>query len=247
MHRFYAPSKNISGGSLVINDKEQVGHISRVLHLKVHEEVSVFDDKNNDYLCLIKEITKGSVAMSIIKKRPGEVSGKLMIAIACAIPKNVKMDTIVDKLTQLGVDEIMPLVTERVIVKLDKDKEAKRVSRWRKIALAAAKQSQRSSQPRIDNILSLKEALDKCGGFELRLFGALTGERRPLKEALSGARPKNIFVLIGPEGDFTPREAELIREAGCTGVSLGELVLRVDTACIAALSFLRLYYQEKQL
>jgi 16S rRNA (uracil1498-N3)-methyltransferase len=153
------------------------------------------------------------------------------------------MDDIVDKLTQLGVECIIPLETERGIVRLDKQKKIQRSQRWEKIALSAAKQSQGSRLVVIKPVSALKDVLLSVDDFDLKLMPTLEGERKSLKDVFSRGECigiKKIIVLIGPEGDFTPGEVALAKKAGFIPVSLGERVLRVDTAAIAVASFIKL-------
>ncbi|MBM3245838.1 MAG: 16S rRNA (uracil(1498)-N(3))-methyltransferase [Candidatus Omnitrophica bacterium] len=241
MYRFFCPYKNIARDKIIITDKQQGRHIRDVLRLKAGDAVVIFDDKSNEYDCRIIRILP-TVVLSI-QKRHLALKGQrgLYLAVACAIPKKSKMDDIVDKLTQLGVDRIIPLETERVIIRLDKHKKMLRQKRWEKIAVSASEQSQRKSVPIIGDIQDLKTALAGSVDFDLKLIAALTSDFRPLKEVLGRSRPKDILIFIGPEGDFSPAEVALARQAGCIPVSLGELVLRVETAALAAASFIRLY------
>lgn len=245
MHRLYSPPKNISGNEIIINDKGQVHHNRNVLRLKKNEEVVVFDDKGNEYRTILLGYSSKGMILKIVEKRNNALkSSKVGITIACAIPKGSCMDKIIDKLTQLNVDRIIPLETERVIVKLDKDKIGLRHERWKKIALNTSLQSQRSLLPILEPVKSIKELLSDLGGFDLKLIPALTGDRKLLKEVLKEFKPKNILAIVGPEGDFTSEELDSAKKAGCIPVSLGDSVLRVETAAITAAGFIRLYYEE---
>lgn len=242
MQRLYSPSQNISGNKISIDDKEQIHHARDVLRIKEDEEVIIFDDKGNEYRSILIEYLPKSMTFKIKEiKKPNPELSKIKITIACAIPKGSRMDEIIDKLTQLGVERIIPLETERVIVKLNKHKRILRQERWKKIALNATFQSQRNTLPIIEPIKNIGQLLSDSGSFDLKLIPTLAGERKLLKEALGKPKPRNILVLIGPEGDFTEEELDLARSRGCIPVSLGDLVLRVDTAAIAVMSFIRLY------
>ena len=122
-------------------------------------------------------------------------SRNIHVTIACAIPKKSKIDDIIDKLIQLGVDRIIPLITERVIVKLDDKKKLSRRERWEKIALSSVKQSQRNIIPVIETVKDMGEVLRNSKDFDLKLIGALTGKRMPLKKVLDNAKAKNILVF----------------------------------------------------
>ncbi len=239
MHRFFIPSQNISVDKIIISDKNQIHHIKDVLRFKIEGEIIVFDDKGNEYTCLIKELLRDRIILKIKAKRLFSKRDKVKITLACAIPKKSKMDDIIDKLTQLGVARIIPLETERVVVKLNKNKKETRLLRWQKIALSATQQSQRNTPSVIEPIKNIKEVLIKLENYDLKLIPTLTGRRKPLKEVLGGYKPSNILVLIGPEGDFTDGEIKLALENGFIPVTLGDTILRVDTAAIAVVSMLR--------
>lgn len=241
MHRFFVLSRNISSGKVTIVDKKQVHYIRDVLRLKADDKIIIFDDKGSEYSCVIEEIAEHIILNVKEKSLLLQKEKQIMITVACAIPKKSKMDDIIDKLTQLGVDRIIPMESQRVIVRLDKNKKIAKHKRWQKIALSATQQSQRISLPDIEPIQKINEVLNKAEGFDLKLIPILIGERQTLKDAVVKLRPKNILVFIGPEGDFTPQELELAKGHGFVPVTLGDLVLRVDTAAIAVTSFIRLY------
>jgi len=244
MHRLYCPSQNISDNKIIIDNKDQVHHAKNVLRLKVNEEVVIFDDEGNEYRSILEESLPKSMIFQVKDKEKFILNpSKIKITVACAIPKDSRMDEIIDKLTQLGAQRIIPLETERVIVKLDKHKGILRQERWKKIAFNASLQSQRNTLPILEPIKNIKQLLSDSGSFDLKLIPTLTGERKPLKEILKESKPKNILVIIGPEGDFTTEEVNSAIKMGCIPVSLGDLVLRVETAAVAVASFIRLYYE----
>lgn len=243
MQRFFIDSKGITTDLITILDTAQVHHIKDVLRFKEKDSISVFDEKSNQYIAQIIEISAQKVTLKIKEKVP-VILKNLHITIACAIPKKSKFDDIVDKLTQLGVERIIPLRTERVIVKLGGDKEATRLTRWRKIALSASQQSQQSSLSIVDSVKEIEEVLADCKDFDLKLIPTLSGERKGIKDVIDKfipAKRGNILVFIGPEGDFTDREVGHAIKSGCIPVTLGNAVLRVETAAISVASFLKLY------
>lgn len=241
MNRFFCPINNISPDKIIISNKEQVHHLRDVLRLKINDKITVFDDKGNEYNCVIDKLSD-SVTLNIKERRQASEEKKYpRITIACAIPKRAKFDEIVDKLTQLGTDTIIPLETARVIVKLDRQKKLARQKRWESIALNASQQSQRSRIPVIAAVKDIKNVLLNSNDYDLKIIPTLSGARKYLKEVLTGLSPRNILALIGPEGDFSPEEVNLAKEAGFIPVSLGDSVLRVDTAAIAVVSFIKLY------
>jgi 16S rRNA (uracil1498-N3)-methyltransferase len=240
MHRFFISSGCISKDNAVISIRKDIHYFTDVLRFKIGEEVIIFDERGREYTCIVEGISK-KVSLKIKEKieKSGERK-RVSLAIACAIPKKAGMDDIVDKLTQLGVDKIIPLNTERVIVKLDKHKEGLRLKRWQTIALNAAQQSQRNSIPVIQPVRNMREILSECEGYDLKIIPTLAGERKTLKEVLIHFKPKAVIALIGPEGDFSDGEVELAKNKGFIPVTLGDSVLRVETAAVAVASFISL-------
>lgn len=240
MQRFFVPAKNIGLEAATISDRDQCHHIRDVLRLKAKDRIHIFDGEGREYLCSIKSISNEGIIL-MIKERHKIGRKRVKITVACAIPKKAKMDEIIDKLTQLGVDEVIPLKTERTVVKLDKEKVKMRTARWQKVVLAASQQSQRSSLPKVSSLKDFREVVLSSSGFDLKLIPHLGPKRKSLKEALGAGDAKNILVLIGPEGDFSDGEVKKAVNAGFISVSLGENVLRIDTAAIAVVSFIKLY------
>jgi 16S rRNA (uracil1498-N3)-methyltransferase len=243
MNRFYCAGADVSADSITIKDKEQVHHIKDVIKLREGERVFVFDDKANQFDCVVGRITLTQVVFAVNKKISAALSSRPVITIACAIPKHSKIDDMIDKLTQLGVDRIIPLMTERVIVRLDEEKKCSRRDRWQKIALSASKQSQRNTVPVVDEVTEVKDLIAAAKDFDIKLIPTLPGERRSLKDACAGQTPGSIIVLIGPEGDFTPTEVSLALKAGFIPVTFGDQVFRVETAALFIASILHYEYR----
>ena len=242
MHRLFCSSADIKDRRIIISDIGALHHIKNVLRLKPGEEIIVCDDKGNEYACVAQAFHAKNMVLMVKGKRNIQKSGRVIITVACAVPKNSRFDDIVDKLTQVGVDRIVPMLTERVIVKLDKAKESLRLNRWQKVGLSAAQQSQRHNLPEISRVKSFNEVIEESAklGYDLKLIPVLTGQRKTLKAVLNDCQPKNVLFLIGPEGDFTFKEVSLAVGAGFIPVSLGEFILRVETAAVSVASFIRL-------
>ena len=243
MHRIYLPSIEINKNILILSDSPQLHHLKDVLRIHAKEQVTFFDGKSNEYLAELQEISENGAIFTIKGTRKAANAPKYKLTIACAIPKNSKIEDIIDKLTQLGVYKIIPLKTKRVIVKLDTNKKENRLKRWRQVAINASQQSQRNTLPIIGPLMGFDELMRQSSEFELKMIPTLEGERKNLRELLPKTKPetKNILVLIGPEGDFTPEEILSAKKAGFIPVSLGKLVLRVETAAVAVASFIKLY------
>lgn len=239
MRKIFVLSKDIHKDLIKIADTEKIHHLKVVLRVKAGQALSVFDELGKEYLGLIEAVSARGITVKISKKMknaPGKK--KFNLTLAVAIPKKAKFDDIVDKLTQLGVARVIPMWTERTIVKLDPAAARARLERWKKIARSAAEQSRRNGLPDISPVKDIKEVVSVSADYDLKLIPALAEKCKNLKQVLSGAKPKNIIVLIGPEGDFSPGELVFCQEAGFIPVTLGRSVLRVDTAAVAAASYI---------
>ncbi len=237
MHRFYIPIE-IGADEVVLSDARLLHHVRDVVRLGTGDEIVIFDSQGNECLCTIQELdrTQAKLAIKSRRKTVPRVTG---ITVACAVPKR-GFDEVVDSLTQLGVDAIIPVQTARGVVKLDEARQQSRLQRWTRIAHNAAEQSRRGSVPTIGPVMGFNDVLIRSEAFGVKLFPTLSGNRKELKEVLRGSHPHNVFALIGPEGDFTPQELGLALDAGFIPVSLGDLVLRVGTAAVAVVSYVRL-------
>jgi 16S rRNA (uracil1498-N3)-methyltransferase len=236
MHRFYVDKTE--GSKAVISDKEQLHHLRDVLRLKVNDGISLSDGLGNDYAAVITAFDKKQAEVAVTLIRAAR-ENQVKLTVACAIPKNTRFDDIVDFLTQLDVESIIPVTTERVVVKLDAAGAVEKHKRWVKIAQSAAQQSRRSRIPVISPVTDYPDVISQSGSFDLKLIPHLSGDRKPIKEVLAETHAKDILVLIGPEGDFTPQEVNLALDHGFLPVSLGDTVLRVATAAIAVASYIK--------
>lgn len=239
MQRLYYPKEHILGDSISINTAEQVHYLYGVLRLRPKESLLVFDGKGAEYLCVAENLTSRQIDLKVKEKRQARPI-EPRLSIACAIPKKSKMDDIIDKLTQLGAASIIPMLTQRVNVEWGQQQRNKHAARWRKIAISACEQSGRAYLPVIEDIVEFKTVIAKKGDFDLKLIPNLTHKKNTLKELFIAHHFRNILVLIGPEGDFTPEEVKLALDNGFQAVSLGDLVLRVETAAVAVASYIRL-------
>lgn len=238
MSRFYIPQESIKGDNAVVDGKE-ARHIIDVMRLKKGDLIEAFDGEGNIYQGRICQI-KGKILSLKIEKRAKEFAGKkAKVSLFQAVPKKNKMEHIIEKAVELGVDEIYPVVTSRTIVRLDDKRAEQRHSRWQRIALEAAKQCGRGSVPDLKKTISFAGVLPFLAKFDLKLIACLSADTKAIKTVLEkSADKKNTALLIGPEGDFTPEEIKQAVGAGCAAVSLGRLVLKCDTAALAALAMI---------
>jgi 16S rRNA (uracil1498-N3)-methyltransferase len=237
MHRFHVDSIP-ERESIIISDPGQLHHLRDVLRLATNEEITVFDGRGYECQCIVSQIDAKSVILTV-KTREVVNTPKVRMTVACALPKK-GLDDIVDKLTQLGVRTIIPMMTERVVVRMEGRGTQAKLNRWRRLAQAAAEQSQRGDIPEIKPLTEFREVVGHSDDFTIKLIPNLGGDRKNLNEIVTNAAFESILVLIGPEGDFTAEEVDMAVMAGFIPVSLGSLVLRVDTAAVAVAAYIRM-------
>lgn len=236
MSRFYVPPECVSGAKIIIRGDE-LHHARDVMRLAADDEITVFDGTGKEYHGIIRQVDKGQMVITIEKTLERKAEG-CRVTLVQALPKSDKMDLIVEKATELGVERIIPAVTERTVVRADTKGENVKVERWRKIALVAAKQCGRSTIPEVSGITGFEDSLKALNGQEIKIIPCLYDDTKALKDVLKGRKAGSAAVFIGPEGDFTKREVEEAKAIGAITVSLGNEVLRSETAAICALSVL---------
>lgn len=246
--RFFIAPSQVSGSRISISD-EDVRHIAAVLRMKTGDALLLCDGQGAEYQVAIAEISKSEIKTDIINQSKREIASP-RITLCQGLPKSDKMDWIVQKATELGVSNIVPLVTERTIVKI-RDEE-KRISRWQKICREAAMQSNRPDIPQIEQVRSFRDFIFSLDPGPRPLTPGSSAPEpgtlllipweegtEPIKDVLQKSREvKKVIVLIGPEGGFSSVEASMAREKGFHAVSLGPNILRTETAAIAVLSMI---------
>ncbi len=242
MNRFIVEKNLIGKDEITITDAADIRHLVRVLRMQKGEELFVSDGEGGGYIGAIEQVSKDRITLKIKKtyERQKKEDQKVRITLACAIPKNTGFEDIVDKCTQLGVDEIIPILTERTLV--EKAVFEKKSGRLKRIIVAAAKQSGALFLPQLRAPQLFDDLIRSVGNFDLCLIPNLSSKPLSLKDSVSDFNGRRLMVMIGPEGDFSEQEIDRAFQAGCKGVDLGSSVLRVDTAAIAVVSFLRLYF-----
>ncbi|MCK4860126.1 MAG: 16S rRNA (uracil(1498)-N(3))-methyltransferase [Candidatus Omnitrophica bacterium] len=234
MSRFFVPSENVKQKEIFVSGKEN-HHLVRVMRLKAKDDVVVFDNSGKEYYGIIKKVSSQETVIEIKKVQERKEQNKVEITLVQAIPKKAKIEDIIDKTTQLGIWGIIPMITERTIVRPSKEKAY--LQRWQKIALESCKQCGRAKPPYINDIVNFKDLISQNSQYDLALMPSLLGKRKGLKE-ISLQKTKNIIFFIGPEGGWTNQEIELAEKNGVILVDLGERVLRTDTAAIAMTAIL---------
>lgn len=235
--RFFIAPDQIHEPFITITDEDS-RHIAVVLRMRPGEQLLLCDGRGMAYTAAIKSVGRAEIKAEIISRSKQDLPFS-RVTLGQGMPKSDKMDLIMQKATELGVSSIVPLVTERTIVKL-RDEE-KRLVRWRKICREAAMQSNRPEIPRVEEIRIFGDFIrDLTSGPDTLLLLPWEEGTEPVKNVLrKQGQIKNVFVLIGPEGGFSEKEAALAREKGFHAVSLGPNILRTETAAIAVLSMIQ--------
>lgn len=238
MSRFYVKPESVKDTRIYV-EKEESHHIIDVMRLSEGDRIVVFDGTGREYAGEIESIANKRVVINILERRSSKKKHPVSISLAQAVPKRDKMDLIVQKTTELGVDEIIPVETARTIVRLKGKRRDFKIGRWEKIAVEASKQSGRADLPEIKEITPFEKIIESIDRFDIAIIPCLSEKAISIKSALEKAkRPKRALVIIGPEGGFSDDEIRRAAEKGALPVTLGPLVLKSDTAAIAAVSIL---------
>jgi len=213
-------------------NKDDLYHILTVMRMKSGDSIEVVYNEEV-YICIL-EISNNNVDVIIKSKEENKVLDNIEKVLIIPLLKENKMDLIFQKSTELGIDKIIPVIMERSIIKLDKDKELKKVERWNKICKEASEQSKRVNIPIVTEVKTLKE-LDGIDG--IKLVCSTKEKENTIKKYLNKNNGYNkINIVIGPEGGISPKEEEYLNGIGFESVSLGNNIMRVETVPIYILS-----------
>lgn len=240
MHRFYLPPEECKTGPLTLAGRE-AHHALRVLRLRRGERVTVLDGAGDEFACEVESFDRDKVHLAILEQKRA-VPLPCQITLLQALPKAKLIESIIQKATELGVARIVPLLSERVVSDLDEKDAERKGEKWQQVAIEAIKQCGMAWLPRVEAPITPAEFLARKEVFELPMVASLQpGAQHPRAyfrnfESRHNRPPKSACVWVGPEGDFTPGEVEMITTAGVLPITLGNLVLRVETAATYCLS-----------
>lgn len=237
MPKFFVAKEKINGDIITI-DTEDVAHIRRVLRLDKGDIITVCDSVAIDYSAEITEISDKAVTCRVLSKEKNNAESNISVTLFQALPKATKMELIIQKNTELGVVRIVPCSLSRCVVKLDGKDARKKCERWQKIADEAAKQSGRGILPEVSDVLSFKEAVAEMKKADLCFVPYESADDITLKSVLKNSSAKTVSFMIGPEGGFSPEEAEYLKNEDVPLVTLGKRILRTETAGMAVLSMI---------
>jgi 16S rRNA (uracil1498-N3)-methyltransferase len=242
MHRFYVSPENWNPDALALSGSE-AHHARDVLRMNPGEKLVLFNGRGREVTAEIIDLAPDEIRL---RKLHGSEAAPLRcrIVLGQAIPKGKNMDLIVQKAVEIGAAEIAPIISDRTIVQVDSESAAHKQAKWQQIAIEAAKQCGQNWLPRVHAPRKLAEIFADLATIDLRLIGSLQPGAQHLKRILGDYSnehrqlPRSVLMLVGPEGDFTPAELALARSHGCRPITLGPIILRVETAAIYCLSIL---------
>lgn len=212
--------------------------MSKVLRLKEGDEIDVSDGELWEYHGKITALEPEYCQVEILDKQKFSAEPETRITLFQGIPKQGKMELIVQKAVELGACGIVPVFMDRTVV-TDKGNFGRKIQRWQKVSAEAVKQCKRGIIPQVEEAIRMPEVLERFSAFDLVLFPYENEEGTTIKQVLrreADRQPRNIAVIIGPEGGFSEKEAEQIVEAGGASVTLGKTTLRTETAGLAAIA-----------
>lgn len=243
MKRFFILKENILNSTIVL-DGEEHNHLSKVLRLKVNDEVECFYNSSQVYNCKILEITKNYSKLQILSSYDCLQNPKTNLTLFQALPKQDKLETVCQKLTELGVKKVVPFVSSFCIAKENSNK----IERLNKIIVSASKQCGRTSLLEVENTKSFNEMLDCLKNYHFVIFASeLDNKTDCLIKKLStlNMQGKCVAYIIGSEGGFSAEEAKKIKELqNVITINLGKRILRTETASVAIASMLQLVLGE---
>lgn len=238
-HRFYIPSSDWNLENLVLAD-EEAHHCADVMRCGVGDRIIVFNGEGAESEAEIISVGKGEIGLKSLLSGKSE-RPPAALTLGQAIPKGKNMDLIIQKATELGASRIVPLLSERTVVQLDRNDLEKKQQKWQRVAIEACKQCGQNWLPTVSLPSSVDDFVKKTED-RFRIVAAISPEAQSLKKILAdwdeenGERPDAATLMVGPEGDFTPAEVSTALSAGFAPLSLGPIILRSETAAIYALS-----------
>ena len=233
MPRFFVDPEDIgetTDGIVVTVRGDDAGHITRVLRMKVGENVTVCDSNGREYETVIRQ-TGSEVVLDVLSSKMSENEPPYRAVVFQALVKGDRFDTVLQKSTELGVSDIVPVMTSRCTIKLTPQEYSKKVERWQRIAYEAAKQCGRGVIPVVHNPVSFGEAVKMAAECDLALFCYEGDGTEPIPKICRGTdKPASVSVMIGPEGGYSDDEANAAAESGMKMTGLGRRILRTETA-----------------
>ena len=238
MARFFVPRKSINHQRATVEGPE-LDHLRKVLRLGPGDPIIVFDDAGWEHEAVIRSLSAQTAQIEILRSVQAERESPLRLVLAVGLTKGEKMDFVVEKATELGVQAIVPFVSAYTVPKLDQRKIEKRGERWQKIALAAAKQCGRTRIPEIFPLVNFENMVQQTTGPLNLLFWEKEVHQTLKQVCATDPDARSILLVIGPEGGLSDLEADLAQRHGFKAIRLGRRILRAETAAVAATSLVQ--------
>ena len=239
MHRILIAPSDVDGETLRVTNPQEVHHLRRVLRLNVGDQIACLDGQGATYTGPILRVSIREVVVKIAT-RAVDARPSVQLTLAQSLIQPERFEWALEKSTELGVSRVMPLVTERVVARMVAASLERKMERWRRIMREAAKQCGQAAVPSLDAPCAFSEAVSALARSGAIFMPTLAVPTTPLAGHLGAlSNTASVAVFIGPEGDFSDREASLAQAAGARLVSLGPLTLRSETAAITTLAILR--------
>jgi len=240
MQRYFLKNSQFNNDLALITG-DDAHHMSRVMRMTIGDQVIVCNEDKNCYYATIKQIKDQEIEVTLDSMIEAQTELPIEVTIAQGLPKGDKFEWVIQKATECGASEFIPLEMERSVVKLDAKKAGKKIERWNKIAKEAAEQSHRQMVPNVTSVQTLKQLLANASQYDICLFAyeetAKQGQLAQLKQTLSTIENhKKLLVIVGPEGGISEKEEAILLESGFKPCALGPRILRTETAPIYILS-----------
>ena len=234
--RLFSPDALVDDSEVRLSG-EHARYVSRVLRLRIDDAVVMFDGKGGEYIAVIKDFTKDHVLLRVGHRHAREIESQLTIQLVQGLSRGGRMDLVIQKATELGIQRITPVITKYSVVRLDPEKAAKRREHWLKISQSACEQCGRNTLPGIDLPQGLDDWLGKLGGESTTRIMLDPGS----SESIATLPDPDEFVtlLVGPEGGLSDDERRRCTDLGFKTVSLGPRILRTETAAVAGIAVLQ--------
>jgi 16S rRNA (uracil1498-N3)-methyltransferase len=229
MFRYFCTDDNIKNNKVTVEGGD-AKHLKTILRAQLGDKISVVTE-SKEYIAEIESINKEDLICTLVEETVTNNETKINITLCQGIPKQTKMETIIQQNVELGVKRFIPLITERTVVKLnEKNREQKKLDRWQKIAKESAKQSKRNIIPEVNDIMTVKELIEKLKTEDAMVIVPYELEDVKLLKDVLQEPKQNYYIIIGPEGGFDINEIEMLQEIGAHIVTLGKRILRTETA-----------------
>lgn len=242
MSRFFVPPENIGDKTIEITDRGDLRHMKKVLRLRAGDEVDVSDTERFEYRATIDSLDDDVAVLTIVDKQAFAREPETEVTLFQGIPKQGKMESIIQKCVELGIREIVPVFTERTVVVDKGNNMSKKIDRWNKVSAEAVKQCRRGLIPHVRDAVRMHEIMDELSEYDLVLIPYEDEEKTTIKQVLrgwsNGSHGSRIAVIIGPEGGFAEDEVEAVVRTGGKAVTLGRTTLRTETAGPATLAMI---------